>query len=122
MTKKGKLEAFDAMQLELNKLRLAVFDLAGGSRFPFRGRVTVDCGKEIDSDYQGHMYRVSVSERAMPVYMVESIGCDGQVSNVEFWHETEISDHRNDSGIYWRMLRHACWKLATKVFASLLTA
>lgn len=111
MTKKDKLEQFDALKRECDKLQMAVFDLAGGSKFPFRGRVTVDAGKEIDGDYQDHVYRVSISERSMPVYMVECIGYDGKVASIQFWDETEVSDHRHDYSIYWRMVRHAAWKL-----------
>lgn len=115
LTKKDKLESFDAIKSERDKLALAVHDLCGGSKFPFRGKVSIDCGKEIDSDYADHLYRVSVSERSMPYYMVEAIGQSGQVQSVSFWTENEIAAERENGGIFWRMLRHAAWKIQQKI-------
>lgn len=116
LTKKDKIENYDAVAAELNKLRLAIFDmLPGASKFPFRGRVTVDAGKEVDGNYDEYVIRVSVSERAMPYYMVESINASGNVDGVNFWTESEVDAHRIDSNIYWRALRHGLWKLTLKL-------
>lgn len=115
LTQKQKLETFDVVLAERDKLRLAVHDLIAGSKFPFRGRVTVNAGREIDGDYPDHVYRVSVSERSMPVYMVECLGHDGQVARVEFWTENEVDAHSCEYGIYWQVVRRGVWKLRLKL-------
>ena len=114
MTKKEKLETFDAVLAERDKLRLAVFDLAANSKFPFMYATKINVAKEIDSNYPDHLYWVSVSERAMPLYMVRPIGYDGKIANVYMHAESELESHRDDPAIYWRMLRHAAWQITRK--------
>lgn len=111
-TQKYKLGNFDRVQADLDKLRSAVYDLTCATKFPFVDRVTVNGAKEIDSDARCIM-RVSVSRRAMPVYMIEFMDIDGdarRVANVEFWTEGEIQDGRDSDNTFFRVVRHAIWK------------
>lgn len=109
LTKKAKLENFDAIKADRDKLQLAAADLAGATPFRFESEVTVDCGEEIDSAYSGEVFVVRVSRRAMPLYMICSR--DGeQLRNASFEWEYDIEAKREDCGIYWRALRHAIWK------------
>ena len=110
MTKKDKLATFDIVEAERDKLRLAIHDLTCETRFPFEHAVEIDIKTDIDGDYIGK-YRVSKSNRAMPVYMVEMFYPNGKVQCVNFHTENEIQDAREDVSIYWRMVRHAQWKI-----------
>lgn len=111
MTRKEKLEQFDAVKAERDKLELAIYDLICASRFPFVNPVTVDCGKELDGDYADLKFVVSVSHRGMPIYMVQECGEKKRPVNVTFWTESEVSAHRENMGIYWRAVRHGVWKI-----------
>lgn len=109
LTQQFKIEHFDAVATERDKLRLAVYDLTCSTKFPFVDRVNVK-GEDIDGNYKDCKFRVSVSRRpSMPIYMVEQFGHDGSVAGVDFWWESECADHADDSRIYWRMFRHAVW-------------
>lgn len=110
LTKKDKLEQFDHLQAEYQKLLLAVHDLKCSTKFPFHVSVRVDCAKEVDGDYPAK-YRVSISDRAMPVYMVEGFDEHGSVMSCMFTTEGELMDQRDNHDIYFRMLRHAAWKI-----------
>lgn len=46
MTQKAKLEQFDAIKAERDKLALAIYDLTCNTKFPFGRRVTVNGAKE----------------------------------------------------------------------------
>lgn len=109
MTKKDKLEQFDSIKAELDKLQLAVYDMTVQGRFSFTHHVGVDVHNEIDSDLEGK-YRVSISERAMPYYMVES-RVAGKTISVSFWTESEVDDNRENANGFWRVMRHAQWKI-----------
>lgn len=115
LTQKQKLEQFDSLMAEKQKLETALFDLRCGSKFPFGANVRIDAGKEIDGDYLADkgFYRISQSERANPVYMVECFNeqLAKDPSAVFFHTEAEIGEKRGDMGIYWRVLRHGVWKL-----------
>lgn len=104
MSKKDKLEQFDAIKSERDKLQLAVYDLRGPTKFPFGKPVTVDLS-EIDSTYKRgeQKIKVSVSPRTCPLYMVE------HESGVEFWFDYEIEQMGRRG--YGAMLRHAAWML-----------
>jgi hypothetical protein len=107
-TKKQKLEMFDAVIQERDKLRLAVYDLTcKRSKFRFTDEVTVRAS-ELDARYTRDAYRmtIAVSRRAMPVYMVK-----WDDSNVDFFHEDEI---RHAEGIAGQMMRHGAWKIAAR--------
>ena len=63
--------------------------------------------------------RVSVSRRAMPVYMVEFMDIDGdarKVSKVQFWTEAELDDNRGNTDTFFRIMRHARWKIGPAVW------
>lgn len=112
MTNKGKIAGYDALKLAHDKLHTAVFDLTCATRFPFIDRVSVNGPKEIDECCRA-IIRVSVSRRAMPVYMVEFMDIDGdarKVASVEFWTEGEIQDNQGNSDTFFRIVRHAIWK------------
>lgn len=111
-TQRYKLENFDRLQREHDKLHTAMFDLTCHTRFPFVDRVTVDGAKELDEMHR-YIMRVSVSRRAMPVYMVEFMDIDGDARNVakvEFWTEGEIQDNAGNGDTFFRVVRHAIWK------------
>lgn len=114
MTNKGKIEHYDAVNAQLDKLELAVYDLTCATKFPFVDRVAVNGAEEIDETFRC-IVRVSVSRRAMPVYMVEFMDVDGgsrKVANVQFWTEGELDDNRENSDTFFRVMRHARWKIA----------
>lgn len=105
LTKKEKLETFDAVLAERDLLRLAIFDLTcKATKFPFGPSVSIDI-KEIDQNYAG-TYKISKSDRAMPYYMVLS------GAGAQFWTVRDIQDHAQDSDVYWRAVRYGAWKLA----------
>lgn len=105
MTKKDKLEQFDAIIAERDKLRLAVYDLAcKRSKFRFADEVTV-LASQLDTRYSKDSYRmtIAISRRMMPVYMVK-----WDESNVEFFHDRDIDQME---GIAGQMMRHGRWKI-----------
>lgn len=116
-TKKAKLEQFDALLAERDLLRLAVHDLVVPCKFTPKHAVKVDCGKEIDGQYT-IVYRVSMSDRAMPYYMIEEFGLDGKVFGVTFITESELDSERQNPYIFWRAIRHAAWKIQQKRLAA----
>lgn len=113
MTNKGKLATWDKLKAEHDKLSLALYDLTCNTKFPFANRVTVSAAEELDEAYRC-IVRVSVSARAMPVYMVEFMDVDGDartVANVQFWTEGQLDDNRGSGDTFFRVMQHARWKM-----------
>jgi hypothetical protein len=114
MTKKEKLETFDAIKAERDKLQLAFYDLTvDSSRFKFAHPVTVDVKKEIDGTLDDK-YRVSLSDRAEPIYLIQCVDRltpSGFCTSSEVLTESEIHANRENPSWYWRMVRHAVWKI-----------
>lgn len=100
LTQKQKIDGYDALAAHAGKLELAIHSLTN-NRFPFGQAVTVDAN-DIHSEYKRGQIRirVSVAERAMPLYMIEQDECRA------FYYESEL---RNDS-TFWRLVNHAIWK------------
>lgn len=126
-TKKFKIENYDALAAQLEKVNLAVFDLHGKSRFPFRHACYVDCDNEIGEGCDGFKIRITVSMRAMPVYMVISMpsGLDTPFrtlhrqagSAIDFWTEQEIHDHFGSVSVYWSAVKIGFWKVSRAIEA-----
>lgn len=108
MTKKDKLDQFDAVLAERDKLRLAVYDLTcKRSKFRFTDDVTV-LASQLDARYTKDEFRmtIAISRRMNPVFMVK-----WDDSNVEFFTEEEL---RHVHGIAGDMIRHGAWKIAER--------
>ena len=107
MTKKDKLDQFDALKDERDMLYLAMFDtVCKGSKFPFVDTVKVDAS-DIDSTYKKGEFVVSiaVSKRCIPVYRVLTD------TSVELYTESDLIGH----GIVRRMIKHGIWLMGSKV-------
>lgn len=111
LTKKQCIEQYAATASERDKLRLAVADLSGVTRFTFGHLVTIKA-REVDPNYTDS-FSVSVSMRADPLYMIRTRYENGW-TGVEFYTESEIERYRDDHNIYWRAVRHALWKQEQK--------
>lgn len=102
ITNKYRVENFDRVQSEAEKLRLALHDLnAKSSKFRFAERVTVDAS-DFDSTYQprDQRFTLAVSRRAMDLYLIES------ESGVEVLSWAEIQAERQNQTTFWRMVRY----------------
>ena len=117
MTKAGKLAHYDQLKRDHDKLHTALYDLTCATKFPFQHKVTVNGAREIDETFRC-IFRVSRSDRAMPVYMVECMDIDSdarKVSHVEFWTEGELDDNQGNNDTFFRMMRHARWKIERSI-------
>lgn len=114
MTKKDKVEQFDRLKREHDKLELALHNLTVG-KFPFGHLVSVKAN-EIDSQYAKDAFKLflSLSDRSMPMYLVRWCDARGKVTNAEVIDELDVEANRDNQIISWRMIRHGIWKIAQK--------
>ena len=114
MTKKAKLEAFDALYAERDKLALALYDVRMGK---FGSKVRINPEDVMHGDYLKHEkavnghWTICVSQRAMPLYMVEYWQGRNPINGPCILTEIEIDDARTSQADYWRVVRHGLWLL-----------
>ncbi len=107
MTKKQKLESFDAVQAERDKLSLALWDLAN-DRFSSALRMRASNFMKGESGY----YIVRLSNRHMPLVLVHD-HTGGSPCTPSVWTEREIEDmyRTNPTSLWPRVLRTALDRL-----------
>jgi hypothetical protein len=104
MTKKDKAEKYDAIAAKVGNLELALFDLVN-SRFEFPVIVRPI---DMDKDFGSGRYRVQMSYRSMPLFLVRyQQGC--QADSVEVLTEDQIQEgyRRHPLSLYWRVMMQA---------------
>lgn len=96
ITKKEKLEQFDGVKSERDKLQLALFDVLNNGFLP--GNVRLDLSEYGGSDDK---FTMRMSPRGNPLFLVRFVGGH----NFEVWTETEIEEMYRRESPYHRMLQ-----------------
>ena len=92
MTKKEKLETFDAVKAQADKNSLAVYDLVNDA---FSGQVRIN-ERDYDATGGNGHYTMRVSMRSMPLFLV--CWCvPGQAKHTDVWTDSEIQDYYRDA-------------------------
>ena len=104
LTQKQKLEIFDAVSYRAANNELALFDLVNGKfQFP-----VIVKPSDIDPTFGAGRYRVQMSYRAMPLFLVRyQQGC--QPDHTEVLTESQIREgyQRAPQSLYWRVMKQA---------------
>lgn len=104
MTKREKLENFDAVAARASKNELALFDLVNG-KFDFP---VVIKPADLDPTFGPGRYRIQMSYRGMPLFLVRwQQGC--QADQTEVLTEDQIMEgsRRAPESLYWRVMMQA---------------
>jgi hypothetical protein len=106
MTKKEKIEQFDAVKADRDTMLLVLYDVVNGK---FGTPAVLDC-REYDKRLRvGTTLKMSASWRAMPLFLIFWHNPGEKNKTPFFMTETELEElcHRDDCTITQRMLRDA---------------